>query len=96
MRKTTFIFSLLLIAVLNVSAEVITVWEGTKAGNLTFFSGEDTYNTLMGNGANQANLSAGDKIYIYYTGAVEGSKLWLQDNEWNTYPTSVTGVCRCT
>lgn len=78
MRKITFIFSLLLIAVLNVSAEVITVWEGTKAGNLTFFSGEDTYNTLMGNGANQANLSAGDKMDIYYTGAVEGSKLWLQ------------------
>ena len=92
MRKTTFVFALLLIAVLKVSAEVITVWEGTKAGNLTFFSGEDTYNTLMGNGTNQANLSAGDKIDIYYTGAVEGSKLWLQDNEWNTYPASVTGA----
>lgn len=92
MRKTTFIFSLLLIAVLKVSAEVITVWEGTQAGNLTFFNGEDTYNTLMGNGTNQANLSAGDKIDIYYTGAVEGSKLWLQDNEWNTYPASVTGA----
>lgn len=92
MKKTTFILSLLLIAVLKVSAEVITVWEGTQAGNLTFFSGEDTYNALMGNGAGQANLSAGDKIDIYYTGAVEGSKLWLQDNEWNTYSPSVTGA----
>lgn len=92
MKKTTFILSLLLMAVLKVSAEVITVWEGTQAGNLTFFSGEDTYNALMGNGAGQANLSAGDKIDIYYTGAVEGSKLWLQDNEWNTYSPSVTGA----
>lgn len=92
MKKTTFILSLLLIAVLKVSAEVITVREGTQAGNLTFFSGEDTYNALMGNGAGQANLSAGDKIDIYYTGAVEGSKLWLQDNEWNTYSPSVTGA----
>lgn len=92
MKKTTFILSLLLMAVLKVSAEVITVWEGNQAGNLTFFSGEDTYNALMGNGAGQANLSAGDKIDIYYTGAVEGSKLWLQDNEWNTYSPSVTGA----
>lgn len=92
MKKTTFILSLLLMAVLKVPAEVITVWEGTQAGNLTFFSGEDTYNALMGNGAGQANLSAGDKIDIYYTGAVEGSKLWLQDNEWNTYSPSVTGA----
>lgn len=92
MKKTTFILSLLLMAVMNASAEVITVWEGTQAGNLTFFSGEDTYNALMGDGAGQAHLSAGDKIDIYYAGAVEGSKLWLQDNEWNTYPASVTGA----
>ncbi len=92
MKKTTFILSLLLMAVMNASAEVITVWEGNQAGNLTFFSGEDTYNALMGDGAGQANLSAGDKIDIYYTGAVEGSKLWLQDNEWNTYSPSVTGA----
>lgn len=92
MKKTTFILSLLLMAVMNASAEVITVWEGNQAGNLTFFSGEDTYNALMGDGAGQANLSAGDKIDIYYAGAVEGSKLWLQDNEWNTYPASVTGA----
>ena len=92
MKKTTFILSLLLMAVMNASAEVITVWEGTQAGHLTFFSGEDTYNALMGDGAGQAHLSAGDKIDIYYAGAVEGSKLWLQDNEWNTYPASVTGA----
>ena len=42
MKKTTFILSLLLMAVMNASAEVITVWEGTQAGHLTFFSGEDT------------------------------------------------------
>lgn len=92
MKKTTFILSLLLMAVMNVSAEVITVWEGSQAGNLTFFSGEDNYNSLMGNASGQANLSAGDRMDIYYTGAVEGSKLWLQDNEWNTYPASVTGT----
>ena len=49
MKKTTFILSLLLMAVLKVSAEVITVWEGAQSGNLTFFSGEDNYNALMGN-----------------------------------------------
>lgn len=92
MKKTTFILSLLLMAVMNASAEVITVWEGPQAGNLTFFSGEDTYNALMGDGAGQAHLSAGDKIDIYYAGAVEGSKLWLQDNEWNSYSASVTGA----
>lgn len=92
MKKATLILSLLLIAVMTVSAEVITVWEGTMAGNLTFFSGEDNYNALMGNGAGQGNLSAGDKIDIYYTGAVDGDKLWLQDSEWNTIASSITGA----
>ena len=92
MKKATLILSLLLIAVMTVSAEVITVWKGTMAGDLTFFSGGDNYNALMGNGAGQGNLSAGDKIDIYYTGAIDGDKLWLQDSEWNTIDSSITGA----
>lgn len=92
MTKSKFFISLLMSAGLQLSAETITVWEGSMDGNLNFFSGEANYDNLMGNGTGQGNLSAGDKLEISYSGAIEGSKLWLQNKDWNTYSSSITGT----
>lgn len=91
MKKTFFVLLLLLSTVMDMTAETITVWEGSSNQDITFFSGSENYNALIGSSQGQANLSAGDKIEIYYTNAGENNKLWLQDNGWNTYPLSVTG-----
>lgn len=40
----------------------------------------DLGNKLFGDGAGQAALAAGDKIKFYYTGAEEGTEIWIQAN----------------
>lgn len=58
----------------------IVVWEGSSSESLYIAPESDLYNKLIGNGKNQANLTAGDKIKFYYTGAAEGTEIWLQAN----------------
>ena len=61
-------------------SETVTVWSGTKSGNLDFAVDDDNWTALMGTASGQGNLSAGDKINIYYENAVEGDKLWIQNS----------------
>lgn len=65
----------------------IIVWSGSSAASIRFTpeSGSylKNYNNLVGNADGQANLSAGDKIRITYTGAAEGDQVWFQNMEWN-------------
>lgn len=91
MKKFTLSLVMMLMTAMGISAEVITVWEGNST-TCNFFNGTDSYNALMGNGAGQANLSDGDVITIYYTGATEGNKLWIQNIGWDTYAQSITGA----
>lgn len=91
MKKTFFVLLLLLSTVMDMTAETITVWEGSSNQDITFFSGSENYNALIGSSQGQANLSAGDKIEIYYTNAGENNKLWLQDINWTTYSSAITG-----
>lgn len=70
----------------DVSSNIV-VWEGSSASTLRFTpeSGSylDNYNKLIGDAEGQANLSAGDKIKFYYTGAAAEDQVWFQDMEWN-------------
>ena len=43
----------------------------------------DNYNKLVGDAEGQANLSVGDKIKFYYTGAAAEDQVWFQDMEAN-------------
>ena len=62
----------------------IVVWEGSQAmvkGENFYIAPEtDLGNKLFGDGAGQAALAAGDKIKFYYTGAEEGTEIWIQAN----------------
>lgn len=59
---------------------IITVWEGSQSESLYIAPGSDLYNKMIGDAAGQANLAAGDKIKFYYTGAEEGTEIWMQAN----------------
>ena len=62
------------------SADEITIWEGTSTESIYIAPGSDLYNKLFGDASGQANLATGDKIKFYYTGAEEGTEIWLQAN----------------
>ena len=59
---------------------VVTIWEGTSTESIYIAPGSDLYNKLIGDASGQANLAKGDKIKFYYTGAEEGTEIWLQAN----------------
>ena len=67
----------------TIAEGTITVWEGELAGNLRFMPGDANYEKLTGDGEGQANLSAGDVIKFYYTGAAEGDQVWFQNIDWS-------------
>ena len=58
----------------------ITIWEGTSTESIYIAPDTELGNKLFGDGSKQANLSAGDKIKFYYTGATEGTEIWIQAN----------------
>lgn len=90
MKKITFTLAMLLTAVLGISAaDVITVWEGSLAGHLSFFDTTEQYTKLMGNAEGQANLSAGDVVTVYYTGATDGNKLLISDTDWSSITSTI-------
>lgn len=91
MKKYLSILFFLLATALNVSAEVITVWEGTSQATIRFTPESGgflaNYNKLVGSEEGQANLSAGDIIRFYYTGAAEGDQVWFQKlPNWDNIP----------
>lgn len=59
---------------------IITIWEGTSTESIYIAPGSDLGNKLFGDASGQANLSAGDKVKFYYTGAEEGTEIWIQAN----------------
>lgn len=85
MKKFTLTLGLLLLAVMGVKADVV-IWEGTQAGNLDFAVGSDLHTTLIN------NVKDGDKLNVYYAGAGEENKLWIQNSAWDSYDNSVAGV----
>lgn len=58
----------------------ITIWEGTSTESIYMAPESDLYNKMIGDGSTQANLSVGDKIKFYYTGAAADTQIWLQAN----------------
>ena len=85
MKKFTLTLGLLLLALMGVKADVV-IWEGSQEGNLDFAVGSDLHTTLIN------NVNAGDKLNVYYTGAGEENKLWIQNSAWDSYDNSVAGV----
>lgn len=59
---------------------IITIWEGTSTSSIYWAPESSEYNKLIGDGSTQANLAVGDKIKFYYTGAEEGTEIWIQAN----------------
>lgn len=57
---------------------IITIWEGSQNSNFQISVGSDLYNKLIGDASGQANLAKGDKLKFYYTGAEEGTEIWIQ------------------
>lgn len=83
MKKLFVILFAFLATVGNVRAEEITIWEGSQSSSIYISSGTELYDKLFGDADGQANLTAGDKITFYYTGAADDSQVWLQAN-WDT------------
>ena len=91
--KQFYITLMLMLAVCTTAiSETVTVWSGTQSGNLDFAVNDDNWTALMGTASGQGNLSAGDKINIYYENAVEGDKLWIQNSSWDSYSNAIIGV----